>query len=183
MKKATGMQKALDEAQARGDTNRAKVIERALRAKELKEKKDEELEIAREVHEYNLWAVKEEGDAKKQIQSKIQKEADAFQKNQLGYITDKVAAVAKTITNKLDPIIDRYLNNIQSLNAHLVGTGRDLGSVTNKLNAALSSQGFVRQETVFTNLTNYVKDGITYNVEQRAFLKTMADDMSMVFDE
>ena len=40
----------------------------------------------------------------------------------------------------------------------------------------------MRQEKVFEKLGSLVSSGITYNVEQRAFLQTLASDIDMVFN-
>ena len=52
----------------------------------------------------------------------------------------------------------------------------------NKLQSTLSSTSLVKQQDVFNNLANLVRSGISYNVEQRAFLQTLAKDIDMVFD-
>ena len=135
-----------------------------------------------EAFERRLKFAQEEGDLKEQIAVKIEKKVNDLKKNALGEITNAAAAAAELITSKLDKSIDTYVSQIQAMNAHLMGTSSSFSDMTNTLQGALAATGLVKQESVFKNLTDYVKSGITYNVEQRAFLKTIADDISLVFD-
>ena len=129
-----------------------------------------------------LKNAQEEGDFKEQIETKIAQKVTEIQKDSAGFVSNALASATSYLTSKLDGTINNYVSQIQALGAHLQGTNRSYEMLTESLNNSLSSQGFVRQQDVFNNLTKYVKDGITYNVEQRAFLKTIADDISLVFD-
>ena len=96
---------------------------------------------------------------------------------------DKLAAagtqVANTITHSVDTKIDSYVKSIEELSAHLVGAQKTYTDINNTLNSALSASGLVRQEEVYNNLRDLVKSGIIQNVEQKAFLQTLSDDMSL----
>ena len=153
-----------------------------LRAKSLKKQKREEEELADLLHRQQLDNLAEQYGFKLSEENKLAKEVLKFQKDQVGYVQEKIAKITSTITDKLDPIINKYIDSIQSLNAHLVGTSISTYKLTDRLQNALSGQGLVSQEKVYDRLTEYVKSGIVYNVEQRAFLKTIADDIDLVFD-
>ena len=64
----------------------------------------------------------------------------------------------------------------------LVGANKDWESITDNLNNALSANSLVRQENVYKNLTELIKAGISENVEQRAFLETISDDLNLLLD-
>ena len=153
-----------------------------LRAKSFKKQKREEEELADLLHRQQLENIAEQYDLKISEENKLAKEVLKFQKDQVGYVQEKISKITSTITDKLDPIINKYIDSIQSLNAHLVGTSISTYKLTDRLQNALSGQGLVSQEKVYDRLTEYVKSGIVYNVEQRAFLKTISDDIDLVFD-
>lgn len=64
----------------------------------------------------------------------------------------------------------------------LIGTNRSLGEVTDNLQNALTTSSLVSQEAVYSNIQSLLEEGIVYNVEQRAFLATIANDMGAIFD-
>lgn len=103
---------------------------------------------------------------------------DAFDKAK-----DKLAAgaaqAANNITRSVDTKLDTYVKSIEELSAHLVGTQKTYADISNTLTSALSANYLVRQEEVYNNLNNLVKSGIVQNVEQKAFLQTLSDDMSL----
>ena len=90
--------------------------------------------------------------------------------------------VTKSLTSQIDKSLDNYIAAQQAMAAHLAGSNNTFSSLTNTLQSTLGSSNFVKQEQVFNNLTNLVKSGITYNVEQRAFLQTIAKDIDSVFN-
>lgn len=93
-----------------------------------------------------------------------------------------INAVTSTLTSSIDKTLDKYLENVQAISAHLQGSTTSLTNITNNLQSTLSTTNLVRQEKVYENLSSLVKAGITYNVEQRAFLQTLAQDIDLVFN-
>ena len=146
--------------------------------KRTNKKRKDEIELQEELAEIELEALNLKNDAQK----RFAKELIEYQTDKTKYLTDKLIAVTGLITDTLDPIINKYIDSVQSLNAHLVGSGTSSSRLTDSLQNALSGQGLVSQEKVYDRLTEYVKSGIVYNVEQRAFLRTIADDIDLVFD-
>ena len=154
----------------------------ALDLKAEKEKKEREKKAEKEMLQLRLEHAQEEGNLKEQLAIKTEEKLKKLRENTAGEIVDAMAAASKLLTSQLDKSVDLYLSQIQAMNAHLSGANSSFASMTNSLQSALSATGLVRQESVFKNLTDYVKSGIVYNVEQRAFLRTIADDISLVFD-
>lgn len=135
-----------------------------------------ELEDA--AHKDKVEKLKSEG----KVVKATYEEAFGTAEKKLGFITKSLSSGASALTSQIDASLTKYLNAQQSLAAHLSGSNTSLSSVLNSLQNTLSTSNIVRQERVFDNLGNLVKSGITYNVEQRAFLQTLAQDIDMVFN-
>ena len=150
-----------------------------LHARELlKKSHDEELDFQKKLHDEKLKQLKEEGTVNEQIQAQLQENANKLKENLRAMAIKAIADV----TQQLDSSINNYIDKVQSMRAHLIGSGRTFEGLTDNLNNALTGTGLVSQQRVFNNLSEYLKSGIIYNVEQRAFLRTIADDINLVFD-
>ena len=66
--------------------------------------------------------------------------------------------------------------------ASLVGSKSDWEKITDNLNNALSASSLIKQQDVYKSLTELVKAGISGNVEQRAFLETLSNDLNLLLD-
>lgn len=135
-------------------------------------------ELEEEAHKKRVEDYKNEG----KVVRAAYEEAFGTAEKKLGFITKSLSSGASALTSQIDASLTKYLNAQQSLAAHLSGSNTSLSGVLNSLQNTLSTSNIVRQERVFDNLGNLVKSGITYNVEQRAFLQTLAQDIDMVFD-
>lgn len=154
-----------------------------LHARELlKKSHDEELDFQKKLHDEKLKQLKEEGKVNEQIQAQLQDKINNLKENSGAVVTNAIANVTSSITQQLDSSINNYLDKVQSMRAHLIGSGRTFEGLTDSLNNALTGTGLVSQQRVFNNLSEYLRSGIIYNVEQRAFLRTIADDINLVFD-
>lgn len=91
------------------------------------------------------------------------------------------SSISGSLSNTIDPIIDRYLSRQTEISAHLSGSSSSLYQITDNLQKAFSTSSLVRQEAVYNKLADLVSSGIVYNVEQRAFLETLANDMKFTF--
>ena len=104
-------------------------------------------------------------------------------KDNFGKNVEKLASsLQSSLSSQLDSTINSYINNYQSMISSLVGANKDWESITDNLNNALSANSLVRQENVYKNLTELIKAGISENVEQRAFLETISDDLNLLLD-
>ena len=93
-----------------------------------------------------------------------------------------LSKAAGSLLKTIDQSLDKYISAQQSLAAHLSGSDSSLAGMLDSLQSTLSTTNIVRQEKVFDTLGTLVKSGITYNVEQRAFLQTLTRDIDMVFN-
>ncbi len=165
-----------------------------LNKKELEKLSKYEQDLAKEATESKYALLREaEEDAHKKRLENYKKEGKVFKGiiegavGSLDAVGKTVGAITSTLTSQIDKSLDKYIDAQQSMAAHLTGVGGGTGSsaltsLTNSLQSTLSATNLVRQERVFDNLVNYVKAGINYNVEQRAFLQTLADDIDLVFN-
>lgn len=131
-------------------------------------------ELEEEAHKKRVEDYKKEG--------KVVKAAweEAF--GTVGATADTLKNVTGSLTSAIDQSLNKYLDAQQKLAAHLSGSSTSLTGVLDRMQSTLSTTNIVKQERVFDNLGNLVRSGITYNVEQRAFLQTLAQDIDMVFN-
>ena len=160
-------------------------LEKDLAALEYKLK----LENQKKLHEQDKKNAKELSDAriaKLTEEHKLSEASAELVKQKLSEtyesLTTNLGDTVKGITDKLDNVMSNYISKQQAIAAHLVGSNATLNDVSNNLNNALAGQGLVKQESVYNNLSKLVNEGIVYNVEQRAFLQTLSDDMNLIFD-
>jgi len=78
--------------------------------------------------------------------------------------------------------MDSFISSQERMAYGLEGSTRTLSGITESLSKAINGSGLIKQEAVYNNLSKLVDAGIVYNVEQRAFLQTIADDLGAVFD-
>lgn len=85
-------------------------------------------------------------------------------------------------TGQLDNVISSYASYQTAVNARLQGTNKTFKSIENLLSGAVGTSPYIRTQTMLENVSNLVSQGIAYNVEQRAFLATIADNIATTFD-
>lgn len=94
-------------------------------------------------------------------------------------------AMDQTITNiksSFDKITSDFIATQESMAYGLSGSNKSFSGLVDTLNQSIGATGIVKQQRVYENLNSLVKSGILYNVEQRAFLQTLSDDLGMMFN-
>ena len=95
-------------------------------------------------------------------------------------------SVAKEVTQSLNSGIEQYLGvysqYMSGIETRLQGSAKTFKSITGTISSAVGSSQYVSQRQVLQNLSELVKQGINYNVEQRAFLATISDRIATTFD-
>lgn len=95
----------------------------------------------------------------------------------------KVASdVLTSVDKKITQNIEDYVNIQQKMAASLSGANSDYRSISDDLSRILSATGLIRQENVYKHLNEMISKGIINNVEQRAFLQTMSDDLNLMLN-
>lgn len=97
-------------------------------------------------------------------------------------ITKAIVSLIDDFKKAVDGVIDRFMSTQQSMAYNLIGTGKKLQDVKDDLSEALNGRGIVEIEKVYNKIGEYVKDGIVYNAEQRAYLATLVDEVGLHFN-
>lgn len=92
-----------------------------------------------------------------------------------------ISNATSSLMSNYEQMLRSYTETQQQLQFNLFGSNLDMTTVRNTLDS-LSTNTFVRQQQVYSNLTNLVTSGITANATQRAFLQTLSDNTSLGFN-
>ena len=86
------------------------------------------------------------------------------------------------VTSGVGKYVDLYASYMSDINTRIQGTGKTFSSMLSTISGNIGGSQYVKQTAVLENLNRLVGEGIAYNVEQRAFLSTIADDIARTFD-
>lgn len=92
-----------------------------------------------------------------------------------------IASLAKQLDNQINTIASYQ----SKLDTRLYGSGKTfegIGGISQTITGIAGISPFVSQSKIMDKLVSYVDKGIAYNVEQRAFLATIADNIATTFD-
>lgn len=89
--------------------------------------------------------------------------------------------ITKSIGNQINKAMTTYAQYQTGINARLQSTGKDFKSLEKSLSAVAFSP-LLKSEDLYNNLAKLVEEGISTNVEQRAFLMTIKDNIATTFD-
>lgn len=84
--------------------------------------------------------------------------------------------------DKLNSRIDTYSEYQSAVNARVQGSNKRFEDMQKNLTKAIGLSPFIKNEDLMKNLTELVDLGIVYNIEQRAFLQTISDEIATTFD-
>ena len=96
--------------------------------------------------------------------------------------------------NVINNGINTYANFQKGFNARIQGTGaitplefakygfNIFGALEERMTKAVGIQPYIKTEAMLNNLSNLVSEGIAANVEQRAFLASIKDNIATTFD-
>lgn len=151
------------------------------------------LDAEKELERYRLEQQKKRTKEKRKEELELEKELAKITKDRL--LATKTAfkelgeGIAKSATRLLDSSIASvdtaaklYANYASSINARLQGADKTFESMNRLIVANIGSSQYLNQKTMLTNLNALVEKGIAYNVEQRAFLQSVASDIATTFD-
>ena len=127
---------------------------------------------------------KKDSDASKQRNKEYEETAEKVNektKSTMQVVGDSVKHAVSSLLGTYESLMKEYTNSQQKLAYNLIGTEMGYNDVKQAL-SVLSTNAFVKQNQVYTNLTNLVSQGITLNVAQRAFLQTTASQVGLHFD-
>jgi hypothetical protein len=90
--------------------------------------------------------------------------------------------IADRLGGEVNSIISTFSQYQSSINTRLQGTATTFQSIQSNLTRNAGIGPFVRTSNLLENLNNLVAQGISFNLEQRAFLETISDKISTTFD-
>lgn len=144
------------------------------------------------------------GDSLTKEQENDKKEREEEQKKlaseQKSLTTQKaLIETLQSLTNSINSNMKTYTSLQAGTNARLQGrntsaadrlwamrTGRNpldnFAMLENRLTSAVGINPYFRTESMLTNLSNLINEGISSNVEQRAFLQTASENIATTFD-
>ena len=160
--------------------------------------KDELKDIGKQVKEGVVGSVTELGSflggetSKESLKERAEsgdKQAEATLKN-IDILENKMNNFVNGMKEQFQGIIDDYSSYQSKVNARLQGSGSSwnggaggLGiGISEKLMTAVGSNPYVKLADLMENTSKAVESGIAYNVEQRAFLETIKEDIATTFD-
>lgn len=165
--------------------------------KKLKEQQSQEKKARKQIFKDQLGLTKE---AKKQQQEIMNEVEEAGGSKQEGYQARLEAnpydLQAQTMT-KMNENLNKFVNGIKELlssyiqeyssyqgkvNARLQGSGSGWNSINNRLNNSVGATPYVKLSKMLENVSAAVEAGIAYNVEQRAFLQTVSENIATTFN-
>lgn len=115
--------------------------------------------------------------AVQQAQVKLEASEDFY--NKLDARIGKLASIFSNAVQRAESVL---ADNYGKINARLEGTIYTYGDMIDHLNSALAMSPYVKQEEVLSKINEAVDSGIAYNVEQRAFLQTVSENIVSTFD-
>lgn len=108
-----------------------------------------------------------------------------WQKSIVGAIENSTKDIGEAIsklTQQVDTYIGTYNSYAAGITTRLQGSGKTFSDISNTISRNLAVSPYVKQTEVLEKLNELVSAGISYNVEQRAFLSSMTDKMVATFD-
>lgn len=96
-----------------------------------------------------------------------------------------VSAVANALANatkQIDTKIDTFYEHQASFEARLQDSGKTYSDSLKTISKNVALSPFVKQTDVVQKFQTLVGEGIAYNVELRAFLGTIAEDIATTFE-
>lgn len=147
---------------------------------------------------------KKAADAKKKLQETLEDEAATDEDKQKAYaaaaqaedeaernkkeqeLKDNIGKalnnLAKAAFSAVETGMDLYPQYQGAINARLQGSGKYYQDISGMIRSNLQFSPYVKQQTMLENLNKLVEAGIAYNVEERAFLASVAENIATTFD-
>lgn len=104
-------------------------------------------------------------------------------KNNFGAaLEDMFSNVYSGVSKSINAVMSTFTQYQSGINARVQGTGRTFTSLEQRLTGAVGITPYVKTQDLLSNLNKVVSEGISYNIEQRAFLATIKDEIATTFD-
>ena len=90
----------------------------------------------------------------------------------------------KTLQSSFDKYIDTYSKYQSAINTRLQGSGKQfqgVGGIEDILSRAVGASPYISTKSLLDNVQKLAESGIAFNIEQRAFLETISDNIASTF--
>ena len=97
-------------------------------------------------------------------------------------INNALKALSQTFSSAITDAKSMLMTYQAQMDSRLEGTSKNFKQMSTMVTKNLGLSPIAKQTDVLKNINKAVSDGIAYNVEQRAYLKTVSDNIVMTFD-
>lgn len=144
------------------------------------EELDERLKNLRMEYEMSEGYAKKKAEAELKRELKRQSLTEQAAK-QASKTLSNLSNVVNSAVNSVENYMGTYANYMTGIEARIQGSGNKFSKMTDLIAKNIGASPFVKQTAVLENLNKLVEQGISYNVEQRAFLETVSDSIATTF--
>lgn len=85
-------------------------------------------------------------------------------------------------SSKVDQAMDSYTKYITAIETRVQGSGLSFNKLARTVTNNIGFSPYVSQQKVLDNMANLIESGVMYNVEQRAFLQTISENIARTFN-
>jgi hypothetical protein len=93
-----------------------------------------------------------------------------------------LSTITRAFNNEIESAISLITDNEQRVNARLLGTNLKMSTAIDDISGTLAFSPIIKSKEVIQNLQTLTDLGVTYNLEQRAYLATIADKVAAGFN-
>lgn len=145
----------------------------------LKEQKEAKIQARKDIMESTL----EKGGTKQDAyQARLEADPYDLEAQAMTKMNEALNSFVNGIKELLTSYIQDYSSYQGKVNARLQGSGSDWNSLNNRLNNSVGATPYVKLSKMLENVSAAVEAGIAYNVEQRAFLQTVSENIATTFN-
>lgn len=151
----------------------------------LKKQRDMEIEITKaavklETDSKNKNLLKAELHEKKMAKLREQSAEKVMEMSKKA--TAAIGQAVATGLNRVDSAMDSYTKYVTAISTRIQGSGLSFKGLSETVRRNIGFSPYVSQQKVMDNMANLIESGIMYNVEQRAFLQSVSENIARTFD-
>jgi hypothetical protein len=109
-----------------------------------------------------------------------------FGKNAFNVAVNALVDAASAMSKALNNMVERAVKLVETyqlkMTYRLEGVGKTFDDIWDSVQVNVGNTGLLKQQAVIEAIGKAVDQGIAYNVEQRAFLETLSDNIQNTFD-
>ena len=134
-----------------------------------------DIENEKAKHKLSLKNIKEQAQL-------ISKTADNIAVKLGASVVSGLSSVLQTTSKGIDNFVQEYQKYQTQISTRLQGSDLTYSNLQRSISQTVGTSPLVSQTKVLSNLAKLIEQGISYNVEQRAFLATVSDKIANTFN-